>query len=156
MATVNDAIPGKLMGVKIDGNFIDCQIDATYNMTMDTEEGDICKPSPTDTTDGASWAEPTAGRKSGTIDFSAKSLAKMTGFGLYELSNLFINGSNSVTWTFGTTQTTDYNQPALIVYSGDGIMTSFNINAPNEGESTFDSSITMVGKPTVSRVAVTS
>lgn len=156
MATVNDAIPGKLMGVKIDGNFIDCQIDATLNMTLDTEEGDICKPSPTDTTDAKSWAEPTAGRKSGTLDFSAKAFAKATGYGLYELGNLFINGDNRLEWTFGTTQTTDYVYTVLIVYSGDGLLSTHNVNGPGTGESTYDGTITFVGQPSIDRIPVTS
>lgn len=151
----SNVIQGKLFGVKVNNSFINCQIDATLSLSMETEEGDVCKPSPTDPTDGQSWSTPTGGRKSGTIDFSAKSLAQMTGFGLYELSALFINGSNEVTWSFGTTETTDYDLEAVIVYSGDGLMTSFNISAPSTGESTFDSSITIVGKPTINRVAPT-
>lgn len=154
MATSN-VIQGKLFGLKVNNTFIDCQIDATINFEMSTEEGEVCKPTTLDTTDGASWSEPVGGMKSGSIDFSAKSLAKMTGFGLYELSNLMINGNNSVAWVFGTTVTSDYGLPATITYAGDGLLVSQSISAPNTGESTYDMSITMVGKPTVSRVTHT-
>lgn len=150
-----DVLQGKLIGVTVNGEFVDCQVDATLNLAVATEETDPCKPAPGESSADASWAKPTVGTRSGTVDFSIKSFATSTGFNQADISNLIINGDATVEWQFMTIQTTDYSHDEAWVYSGSGILTSQSINAPSTGESTSDTSIVMVDKPTLVRTHVT-
>lgn len=150
-------LQGKLLAVKVNDTVIDCQTDATLNITVETEESDPCKPVAGETSNDASWSDPTEGAKSWTLDFSAKSFAQSTGFNQGDLIDLLVNGTAIVEVQFATTQTSDYavENSELQVFSGTGILNNFNLNAPAVGESTYDATVTGKGKPTFVRTPIT-
>lgn len=150
-------LQGKLLAVSANGTVIDCQTDATLNIAVATEESDPCKPVAGEASNDASWADPTEGAKSWTLDFSAKSFAKSTGFNQADLIDLLVNGSSIVEVQFATTETLDFDleNDEIQVFSGTGILNNFNLNAPAVGESTYDATVTGKGKPTFVRTPIT-
>lgn len=150
-----DVLQGKLIGVTINGEFVNCQVDATLTLNVATEETDPCKPAPGESSANASWAKPTVGTRSGTVDFSIKTFATNTGFNQADISEIIIDGDAKTEWQFMTIQTTDYDHEEAWVYSGEGIFTSQSIAAPSTGESTSDTSIVMYDKPTIVRTPIT-
>lgn len=150
-------LQGKLLAVSVGGTVIDCQTDATLNITVETEESDPCKPTAGEASNDASWSDPTEGAKSWTLDFSAKSFAQSTGFNQADLIELLVNGSSIVEVQFATTQTSDFGEEnnETQVFSGTGILNNFSLNAPAVGESTYDATVTGKGKPTFVRTPIT-
>lgn len=150
-----NALQGKLMAVSLDESFPDCQVDATLNLTVNTEESDPCKPAPGDSSNSADWAKPTVSSKTGTLDFSAKAFATATGYNQSDIAEKIINGDAKVDWKFATTQTTDYEHDEVWVFSGEGILTSLAITGSTTGDGTYDTSIILYDKPTLVRTPIT-
>lgn len=151
-------LQGKLIGVKVNGSFLRCQTDATLAITVNTTDDDPCKPTPTDTTNGASWTTHSVSTKTWTVSVTAKAFAdQVTGvLDNSDIANLMITGDPSVEMTFQTIKTTDYDYPSVFLYEGTGTLTSFTHNAPIDGESTYDLEITGNGALTYTETPVTS
>lgn len=137
-------LQGKLISVSIDENPIRCQMDATLNINQEVSDNEPCKPTAAESTNGAAWTTHTVSSKSWTISVTAKTFADvLNGFlNQNDIADLMISGTPSVNVVFETTQTTDYDHPYIWMYEGVGTLTSFTINAPQDGESTYDFEIT--------------
>ncbi len=151
------AIQGKLIGVKVNGTYLRCQTDGTLTITTNTTDTDPCKPSEEEATNAASWVTHSIDSKAWTISATAKTFADVAAGVIdnSELANLMIVGTPSVEVTFQTIRTTDYDFDEIWVYEGTGTITSFTINAPGAGESTYDIEITGNGALTYTETPVT-
>lgn len=150
----NEVLQGKLIGVTIGEDFIQCQTDATLSISVATSVTDPCKPTPDDTGGGVNWDRLTIDSKSWNITFNAKAFAMSTKFTQAEIIDLMVNKDPKVTVTFATTKTTDYAHTETQVFNGDGIITEFNWEAPATGESTYSATVAGNGKPTFVRTPV--
>lgn len=139
-------LPGKVIGVTIDGDFIDCQIDATLTKTNNVTETTGCKPSPDGTYKGASTVGRTVDTSDWTITMSAKAFADAVTVNQNDIAEK-MDTNPIVQVTFQTTQTTDFDFEEAWVYEGEGILTDFTINAPQDGEATWDTTIVANGTP---------
>lgn len=151
------AIQGKLIGVKINGNYIRCQTDATLTITANTTDTDPCKPSEDEATNAASWVTHSTDSKAWTVSVTAKAFADVAA-GVIDNSDvaaMMISGNPEVEMTFQTIRTTDYDHDQIFVYEGSGTITSFTHNAPGAGESTYDLEITGNGALTYTETPVT-
>jgi len=150
-------LPGKLIGVKVNGTSIRCQTDATLAITVNTTDDDPCKPTEADTTNGASWTTHTVSTKGWTVSVTAKAFAdQVTGvLDNSDIAALMITGDPSIEMTFQTIKTTDYDFAKTFIYEGTGTLTSFTHNAPIDGESTYDLEITGNGALTYAEATVT-
>jgi len=163
MAEIN-SVPGSVIGIRLKGVdaltpsvWLNCQVDATLEISVDTDEDDPCKPSPTDigTLGDIPWAEFTPSKRNWNISFSQKLMRNSLVASNIDISDLIITGKVYVEVEFMTTpgQTkSDYD----FVYSGTGILTGFTLNAPGSGASTSDSTIQGTGPITKTVVPVTS
>lgn len=150
-------LQGKLIGVKINGSFLRCQTDATLTINVNVTEDDPCKPTESDSTNGASWTTHSVDTKDWSVSVTAKTFADVSA-GLLDngdIAGLMIDGNPSVEMTFQTIQTTDYDYSSIFLYEGTGTLTSFNLNAPVDGESTYDLEITGNGALTYTETPVT-
>jgi hypothetical protein len=152
MAEVN-AVPGSVIGVRLKdidavtpAVWLNCQVDATLELAVDTDQDDACKPSPADivTVGDTPWATFTPSSRNWNISFSQKLMRESLAAANIDISDLIITGKIYVEVEFMTTpgQTkSDYD----FVYSGTGILTGFTLNAPGTGASTSDSTIQGTG-----------
>lgn len=148
-------LQGSLQAVTINGNRVQCEIDATLNVTTNTTETDPCKPLSTDAYKAARWVDTSVDSKAWTIDFSAKAFADAVEINNLDILDLLVNGDNVVQVEFNTTQTTDYDFDEVATFSGEGILSDFSWNNPSAGESTYDVTITGKGAPTFTRTPIT-
>lgn len=149
-------LPGKLLGVTIDGVFINCQIDATLTLTNNLTESTPCKPSPTEAYKGGQPIKRTVDSRDWTITYSAKAFANAVAGNQNTLAQRMLAGGNPyVTVTFQTIQTTDYDFPIAFVYEGEGVLQDLAINAPQDGDATHDGTIVANGDLTYTEVPVT-
>lgn len=163
MAEVN-AVPGSIIGIRLkdseavtDPVWLNCQVDATLNLAVETEEDEPCKPSPDNIEEvgDVPWAEFTPTSRNWNIDFSQKLMRNSLAALNVDISDLIITGKVYVEVEFMTTpgQTkSDYD----FVYAGTGILTGFTLNAPATGASTSDSTIQGTGAITRTVVPVAS
>lgn len=151
-------LQGKLISVSINDNPIRCQMDATLGITQEITENEPCKPTATETTDGAGWTTHTTASRSWTITVTAKTFADvLNGFlDQNDIADLMIAGTSSVNVVFETTRTLDYDHDTIWMYEGVGTLTSFTINAPQDGESTWDFEITGNGAIQKTETPITS
>lgn len=150
-----NTIPGKLIGVRIGGTWLNCQVDSTLNLTVNVTEDDPCKPSPDDLASGdVPWIERTADTRDWSIDVSQKLLKDSLAAANPDLGELIIEGNIDVEVEFMTLPgqtTSNYD----FVYSGSGILTNFTLNAPAVGAATTDATISGNGALTYTKVPVT-
>lgn len=151
------AIQGKLIGVKINGTYIRCQTDATLAITANTTDSDPCKPSEDEATNAASWVTHSVDSKAWTVSVTAKTFADDVAGVIdnTEIANLMITGTPEVEVTFQTIKTTDYDHASIWVYEGTATITSFTVNGPGSGESTYDLELTGNGALTYTETPVT-
>lgn len=150
-----EVTPGKIWGISVNGNFVNCQIDATLTINNNVSESAPCKPGPTDSYKSSGWVTNNIDSKSWEITGSNKSFADALQMNNADFIDLLVNGSSIVQVQFGTTQHPDYDFDEIQVFSGEGIISNFTLNAPNEGEGTSDFTITGNGAPTFTRTPVT-
>lgn len=147
--------PGNIIGVRLGGIWLDCQVDATLNMTVNVTEDDPCKPNPDDLEQGSTpWVERTADTRDWSIDFSQKLMKDSLAAANPDLGEMIINDEINVEVEFMTLpgQTkSNYD----FVYSGTGILTNFTLNAPVTGAATTDATISGNGALTYVKVPVT-
>lgn len=151
-------LQGKLTGIKIGGSYIRCQTDATLTLTVNTTDADPCKPLETQSSNAANWVTHSTDTKAWTVSVTAKTFAdQLVGtIDNSDISALMISGSPEVQMTFQTIRTTDYNYASVFIYEGTGTLTSFTLNGPASGESTYDLEITGNGALTFVETPVTS
>jgi predicted secreted protein len=137
-------LPGKLVAAKINGTYIRCQMDITLTMTQDVTDDEACKPSETDNYKGGSWKTHTKGDKGWTMSTSGKMFADVVAGEMsnQQISQLFIDGDNSIEVVVQTKQTADYDFASVILYEGTGTIVSHSINGPADGNATWDMEVT--------------
>lgn len=150
-------LPGKLIGVKVNGTYIRCQTDATLTITIETTDDEPCKPTEADTTNGASWGSHSVGTKNWNVSVTGKTFADtVAGFiDNSAIAGLMITGDPSVEITFQTIKTTDYDFDKTFIYEGTGTLSSFTQNAPIDGDATYDLEVTGNGALTYTEATVT-
>lgn len=162
MAGVN-SVPGSIIGIRLKKSdtldtpqWLNCQVESTLELAVETEEEDACKPSP-DTIEEVGdipWAEFTPSKRNWNISFSQKLMRDSLAALNIDVSDLIILGDVYVDVEFMTVpgQTkSDFD----FIYAGTGILTGFTLNAPNTGASTSDSTIQGTGAITRTVVPVT-
>lgn len=158
-----NSVPGSIIGIRLKevgsvdpSQWLNCQVDATLDLAVETEEEDPCKPTPEEVAlgDDVPWAEFTASKRNWNITFSQKLMRASLAAGNVDVANLIISGKIMVEVEFMTApgQT---KSDVDFVYSGTGILTGFTFNAPATGAATTDSTIQGTGALTYVTVPVT-
>jgi hypothetical protein len=150
-----NAVPAKIFGVSLSDNWPNCQIDATYSYTKNMTTPDPCKPNPGETLSSALYNKPEVESIDWELTFSAKVYAEATGFSLHEVTQLVLNNHLPIDVEFKMNdEVTDLDLPYVLVYSGQGILSSQTINAAATGEATYDITITGYGEVTENKIPV--
>lgn len=151
---MSNVLPGRLIGVKIGGQYFKCQTNADLTLTGATTADETCKPDQGVEGNPIGWVTRTVDSKDWTITFSAKNFADGLGNSGYDMSRIFIDTDLSVTAFFMTNP--DQGSGDFIsadwVYEGEGLLTSLKINAPEKGSSTYDATIEGNGPLTLTEV----
>ncbi len=147
---MNNTLPGRLLGVTIDGVYYKCQTTADLTMTASTTADETCKPDQGVGADPIGWVTKTVDGKDWTVTFSAKAFADGLSASGNSLSRFFINSDLSCIINFMTN--VDQGDGIIstdVLYVGAGLLTSLKINAPEKGSSTYDATITGNGPLTI-------
>jgi hypothetical protein len=145
-----NALPGKLLGVTLDGVYYKCQTNADLTFTAAVTADDTCKPDQGVGADPIQWVTNTVDSKSWVITFSAKAFADGLGASGNQLSRFFIESDLAVTAHFMTNP--DLGDGIIsddVLYEGSGLLTSLKLNGPEKGASTYDATITGNGPMTI-------
>lgn len=151
-------LEGRLIGVTIGGNYYNCQTTADLTLGTSLTKNPICKPNPNGSVSIA-WETSTVDSKNWQITFSAQSfLDSIIGYkNNNDLLELFIAGDLQVDVEFLTsanlTDTENYDHD--FVFEGSGLLTTVKVNAPAQGGSTYDVTITGNGTPTFTLIPST-
>lgn len=147
---MSNALPGRLLGVTIDGVYYKCQTTADLTFTAATTEDDTCKPDQGTDQDPLGWVTRTVDSKDWAITFSAKAFADGLGASGNSLSKFFINSDLSCIAHFmSNPEQGDGIVSTDVLYEGPGLLTSLKLNAPEKGSSTYDATITGNGPMTI-------
>lgn len=148
-------VPGNIIGVRAQGIYLPCQVDATLNLTANVTEDDACKPDPDDEASGdIPWVTRTIDSRDWSIDFSQKLLRTSLALANPDFGQLFVDGDLEIDVEFMTMPgQTKSNYDFL--YAGSGILTGFTVNAPVTGAATTDATISGNGPLTYTKVPVT-
>lgn len=149
----NKVIPGKLILVKIGENFPACQQDTTLSITYNVTQEEPCKPDPSESYKGFSWQTGTTDSANWEISFTLKATDANTN-NQNSLLNQLINTGNEVEIAFETSDAQDTGLEYASVFEGSGLISSFTWNAPSNGESTVDVTVTGNGDPSFSAIPV--
>lgn len=138
-------VQGKVYQVKINGEAIECQTDATLNFNTNTSEKELCKPSGA-VGDDVTWVGYNIDSQGWDISFSGQSFADSLVNANANLISLFIKGDVLLEVDFWTnTAVKGFDGDQIQLYSGKGIMTAITLNAPTTGASTYDVTIQGTG-----------
>lgn len=151
-------ITGNLIGIKIDGQYYNCQtaLDLTFGTSL--TKNPICKPNP-GATSAIPWETSNPDSKNWQSTFSAQSfLDSITGFkNNNDLIQKFITGSLQVEVSILTNETLtaseSYDHDFL--FEGSAILSTVKLNAPASGGSTYDVTLTGNGEPTFTLIPST-
>lgn len=147
---MSNKLPGRLLGVTVNGVYYKCQTSADLNLTAATTTDETCKPDQGTSGDPIGWVTRTVDSKDWTITFSAKSFADGLGASGNALSRLFIEGDLSCTAHFMTNPNQgDGIISTDVLYVGEGLLSGLKINAPEKGSSTYDATIVGNGPLTI-------
>lgn len=151
-------LAGRLIGVKIDGNYYNCQTSGDLTLGSSLTKNPVCKPVPGGTASIA-WETSNVDSKNWQISFSAQSfLDSITGYkNNNDLITAFVNGNLQVQAQFLTSAilTDAENYVHDFLFEGHGILGSIKLNAPAQGGSTYDVTITGSGDPTFTLIPST-
>lgn len=147
-------IPGKLIVVSIGDNPLDCQQDATLNITYNLTQDPACKPDPADTYTGLSWQTSTTDSAAWDISFTLNATDTDQN-NQNSLLDALINTGNDVEIAFETSSANGTGLEFASVFEGEGLISAFTWNAPSEGVSTVDITVTGNGEPTFTTVPAT-
>lgn len=135
MAT--NKIPGNIIGIQLGDNWLQCQADATLNMTANTSEDALCKELETEGED-APWKTHTVDSREWNVDVSQAllkdSLATLNND--VNLGKLFIDGDLEITSLLFRTKVDQQFADNDMIYEGAAILTNFSITAPATGANT--------------------
>ncbi|GEM_PF-5074529 len=148
-------LPGSVVGVTINGTEVQCELESSMSITVNTTETQPCKPLSTEAYKAAKWTDSSVDSKSWQITFNAKAFADNVAFNNLDLVDLLINGDPVVEVQFYTKQHPDFDFDEIAVFSGRGIISLDDWTAPAEGDSTYSGTITGKGKPEFVRTPVT-
>lgn len=154
MAT-GTVLKGGVIGLSINTTELQCELESSLSITINTTENDPCKPLSTEDYKSASWTDPTVDTKSWTITGSAKAFADAVAFNQLDLLELLVNGDPIVQVQFYTKEHPDYDYDQIATFTGTGILSLDSWDAPAQGESTYSFTIEGKGKPTFVRANVT-
>jgi|ERR1700744_170197 len=154
-------LEGRLIGVTIDGNYYNCQTAGDLTLGTSLTKNPICKPNPTSGAGALAiaWESSNVDSKNWQITFSAQSfLDSITGYkNNNDLIAAFVTGTLLVDVQFLTsaalTDTENYEHDFL--FEGQGILGTVKLNAPAQGGSTYDVTITGNGMPTFTLIPST-
>lgn len=151
-------VQGRLIGVKLNGNYYNCQTDAKLTFGTSVTKNPICKPNPDGTT-SITWETSTVDSKNWQITFSAQSfLDSITGTkNNNDLIKDFVGGDLQVDAQFLTSENlTDIEGfEHDFLFDGPGLLSGLTLNAPSAGASTYDVTITGNGEPTFNLIPPT-
>jgi hypothetical protein len=146
---MNNTLPGKLLGVTLDGVYYKCQTNADLTFSAATTQDTPCKPDQGGS-DPITWDSFTVDSKQWVMTFSANAFADGLGASGNALSRFFINSNLQVTAHFMTNPTLGNGQISTdVLYEGSGLLTGLKLNAPEKGSSTYDATITGNGAMTI-------
>lgn len=146
---MSNSLPGKLLGVTLDGTYYKCQTNADLTFSAAVTADDTCKPDQGVGADPIQWVTNTVDNKSWVITFSAKSFADGLGASGNQLTAFFIDSDLGCIAHFMTNPDLgDGTISTDILYEGAGLLTGLKINAPEKGASTYDATITGNGPMT--------
>lgn len=150
---MSNALPGSLLGVKINGVYYRCQTAADLTFGSSTTSDDACKPDQGAGLPPLQWATATLDEKNWTITFSMKNFADGLAASGADLINFFVTGNLLVEARF----LTNTNQGVGTISSdwlfiGSGYLSGLKVNAPAKGASTSDVTITGNGTPSWQQV----
>lgn len=151
-------LEGRLIGITIDGNYYNCQTNADLTLGTSLTKNPVCKPSPTGGSTIA-WDTSNIDSRNWVITFSAQSfLDSITGTkNNNDLLSAFILGNLSVEAQFLTSDALaaaegyDHN----FIFEGVGILSTIKVNAPAQGGSTYDVTITGNSAPSFTLIPST-
>lgn len=150
-----NSIPGKIIGIMDGDKWLNCQVDATLNITVDVTEEDPCKPDPSDDAEGdVPWKFRTADARDWSVDFSQKLMRDSLAAANPNMGEQIILGNLDRTIQFRTAEGQTKSNYDFI-YEGSGILTAHTVNAPAVGAATTDTSIAGNGPLTFVKVPVT-
>lgn len=155
MAALTNKIQGSLILFGLNGSFPKCQIDATFESTININELPTCKPMAGEAYIATNPAEYEVTGSSWSVSMSARAFAEGTSFNQGDILEAIASGQVFVPIVFATTQTSNYDKEELQTITGDAILTSFSWNAPSDGDSTYDITLQGNGAFTLTRVPYT-
>ena len=145
------SLPGNLIGVKIGGNYYNCQTACDLTITTNITKNAICKPNP-GATSALGWDTNNADSLSWAATFSAQAfLDSIAGFkNNNDLMAQLVAGNvyADVIILTNDAATTSLNFDHDFMFEGNGIISSMKLNGPGSGASTYDVNITGNGAPT--------
>lgn len=146
-----NAIPGKAFGLRFEDVYFECQTDLSFDVTVDTETADNCKPNPTEEWTEATFATPTTSGISWTASVTAKATDAYVNNQYTALETLKI-GTRGDLEIF--TNVDSANSPVVneFIVIGEAILTGFTLSAPEAGEATYELSFTGYGNYAVTPV----
>lgn len=149
-------ISGKLLRVKFGDKYIQCQLDATLNILVNTSEDEACKPSGETVEDVDSWVTRTVDSRDWNITVNAQAFLDAVGADMTQsdILELMVDGDLKGTAEFLTTPG-QHTNPEDIVFEGPAVITNFSLNAPSSGKANYDLTLDGDGKPTFTRIPAT-
>lgn len=148
-------LPGSVIGITINGEELQCELESSLSITINTTETEACKPATSEAYKSATWTDASVDSKTWEITFSAKAFADEVAFNNLDMVDLLVNGDPIVEVQFATKQHPDYDFDEIAVFTGTGVLSLDDWTAPSEGESTYSGTIIGKGQPTFTREPVT-
>lgn len=147
---MSNSLPGRLLGVTLDGVYYKCQTNADLTFSTGTTVDTSCKPDQGVDSAPIAWDSVTVDSKQWVMTFSAKAFADGLGASGNALTRFFINSDLSCTAHFMTNPSQgDDIISTDVLYVGSGLLTGLKLNAPEKGSSTYDATITGNGPMTI-------
>lgn len=150
MAT--NQIAGKIIGVMIDDEWLQCQAEATFNGTVNTSEDPICKDLESDDTNDIPFKDFTPDTREWSIDVSSallKDSFTILNAGV-NLIKKFIDGNVVIDSVMFRTKVGQQFADNDMIIEGSAILTNFSITAPATGSNTTSATFQGTGAPTYS------
>lgn len=130
-------IPGRLLGLQVNGIFISCEVSCTFNFNVNMLAASAV--------DSAGWAEFIAGLRSWTVNVNGQLLAEAAGADFKTLMNaVFLRQQVLVKIGTRSTATTQMS------ITGKAIPSSGNFTGANKGASTWTMTLQGTGAPVAS------
>lgn len=150
-------IAGKLLRVKFGDKYIKCQLDATVNFITNTTEDDPCKPDGTTPEETARWIEREVETQDFNITVNHRSFLEVVGLELTQsdIIELIVAGNLYGVVEVLTTPGQHTNAEDVVL-EGPVVITDFTWNLPASGKANSDLTLSGNGKPTYTRIPVSS